>query len=140
MYLWENRNFETLFINHKLTLRTARQFVKMVCRYYCVRPITLKSVWLGPKSWTAQQLPNRLEVNMDRAIGWNLPLLAHELAHHILDKKLGPDHEAHGALWFGVYLHILDKYRILGADATLPSTRRYGLRVKHPDKCKPGDL
>jgi len=138
--LWESRNFGTLFGDHRVRLKKARDFAALVSRYYRVPVPALRGVRAGAskKTWTGQQLPNRLEVNIDVA-GWTYPLLAHELAHYVLSRKV-PNYEQHGALWMGVNLHILDKYKILGKHATLPSARAFKVKARHPDKCKPGNL
>ena len=58
-------------------------------------------------------------------------LLAHEFAHNVCfaNGVSGPDH---GPIWLGVYIDLLDWFKILPRCMTEPSARKAGLKFKAP--------
>jgi predicted SprT family Zn-dependent metalloprotease len=64
-------------------------------------------------------------------------VLLHELTHYIID-RIYVGHEDHGKQFAGVYMHLLDKYRIIPSIAFRAIAKKH--RVKIAGKFKPGAI
>lgn len=60
--------------------------------------------------------------------GANLVTLMHELAHYIVDCTY-ENHEGHGKKFCGVYMHLLDKYRVLPAVAFRALAKKWKVQI-----------
>jgi hypothetical protein len=69
--------------------------------------------------------------------GANLCTLAHELAHYICDDTYD-NHEAHGKQFVAIYMHLLDKYRILPSFAFRTLAKKH--RVAIAGRFKPAAI
>lgn len=70
------------------------------------------------------------DIYLNRAIwGANTTTLMHEIAHIVVQSHLPPDVEDHGPEFLGVYMHLLDKYRILPQEAFRLLARKWGLKI-----------
>ncbi len=66
--------------------------------------------------------------------GANVGVLLHELAHYIVDNTY-VSHQPHGKQFVGVYMHLLDKYRIMPGCAFRALAKK--CKVKIAGKFKP---
>lgn len=133
MYFWENHNFGALFFKSRLTLAQARYLAGQMARAFKCPDLRVTHKRLGKRASTAQQKWDHIWVNTDKA-HWTPAMLAHEVAHWICDWKevKGQDH---GPVWMGVYLRLLDKFKILPLIVTVPLARAYGIKLKDPRRC-----
>jgi hypothetical protein len=138
VYRWE-RNFRTQFLCHEMPLKAARQLIRDVCKEYKIKPPKLLRSRLGPKAYTgAAWEAEVIEVNSSQA-EFTAILLAHEVAHVICSAE-GYEEPDHGPVWLGLYLYLLDRYRIVPLCATVPSAKAAGLKFRDPTMCSPGRL
>ena len=83
-------------------------------------------------------LRSDFRVGLNRGFhGVNLITLLHELAHYIVDITYEGHHD-HGKEFVGVYMHLLDKYRIIPRDAFRVIAKRR--RIKIANKFKPAAI
>ena len=138
VYRWE-RNFSNLFYEHKMRPRAMHRMARAMAESYGVRKPRMLSLRLGRGSHTgAADGADSIEVNTDKAEFTSI-LVAHEMAH-VITHAYGIIEPDHGPTWFGVYIWLMDKFNIVPADATMPSARKAGLKFKHPERVKPGEL
>lgn len=57
--------------------------------------------------------------------------LYHELSHMIIHEYFDESVESHGPEFLGVYMHLLDKYRIMPHEAFRLLARKWGLKIHH---------
>jgi hypothetical protein len=125
----EDLSFRAQFRRSKMTSIEARKLVKLMAGYYRVTPPTLRRARQGKDGYSAWQNRMGLTINLDRA-AWSPILLAHEMAHWICYKKDWNYEEGHGPEWLRVYIDILDRVKIVPAEAMMGLCRKYGLKVK----------
>lgn len=138
VYRWENTRFGCLFFWHSMPLAKAQKLADRMAKEYGVKTVPLRYVTRSRNSWTAAQFPDRIEINKTRA-RWTAPLVAHEMAHHIHD-ELGYGGPDHGPLWLGLYIRLMDHYKIMPGEGMAYSARKAGLKLRNPNKCSPEDL
>ena len=86
-------------------------------RRYRVRPPKIKA-YSKPKERVFGAAYEDGEIRLNRGFhGQNLPVLLHELAHHISD-RVHPESESHGPLFMSVYTHLLHMYKVMPLDCT----------------------
>lgn len=126
VYGWEKK-FGTLWYMHGMTYKDARMLLGLMCKRYGVPPPRFKSVEDAPYTAAAHG-DVLIEVNRSKAKPTAL-LVAHEAAHVICHASgiFKPDH---GPEWLGIYIDLLDHYRILPRCMTEPSARKAGLKFK----------
>lgn len=112
-----------------------RRVAKWVCRKYCVPSIPIVQ-WVEETKadrrvlgahWTEPEA--RIMLNPDFH-GQNISILAHELAHHIAERKYGLDIEAHGPEFAGTHMDILDSLNIMPKVAYLAMAEEWDVVVK----------
>lgn len=126
VYRWE-RKFRSLWYDHGMTFKEARELLRKMCARYDTEPPVLKSVKEAP--WTAiAEGDERIVVNRDRAKPTAV-LVAHEAAH-IIQHGHGDPGPDHGPLWLGIYIDLLDHFNILPRCMTEPSLRKAKLKFR----------
>lgn len=126
VYAWEKK-CGALWYLHGMSYKDAAHLLARMCKRYGVPAPRLKSVEDVP--YTAAAWGDLLvEVNRKRARPTAL-LMAHEAAHVIChaNGEFGPDH---GPVWLGLYIDLLDHFKILPRCMTEPSARKAGLKFK----------
>lgn len=135
VYAWE-RKLRCMWYDHGMPMANARNLAGRMCRHYKVPAPKLKFVDEAP--WTAAAWGDVLvEVNKSRAKPTAL-LLAHEVAH-VIAHSYGIEEPDHGPIWLGIYMQLLDKFKILPRCMTEPSARTAGLKFKTTG-IMPGEL
>lgn len=131
-----------LFYWQRMTLERAKKLANRMAEYYGVKAPVLSRVRRGLKNFTAItfELDGKalVHVNIDKA-EFTAPLIAHEMAHVICDaySVQEPDH---GKTWLGIYLHLMDVFKIVPGDAMARSARAAGLKLRNPLHCTPEDF
>lgn len=69
--------------------------------------------------------------------GANVITLLHELAHYICDDTY-KNHRDHGRQFCAIYMHLLDKYRVLPAVAFRALAKKWGVKIA--GRFKPGAI
>jgi hypothetical protein len=111
--------------------------VEHACKYYGV-PVPRLVITNRPDKtvfgWTDHK-----KIVLNRGYhGANTPTLLHELAHWIVD-QFDPLHiEAHRPQFVGVYMHMLEKYRLMPEAGFRSLAKKYKVRVS--SKFLPEDL
>ena len=126
VYRWEKK-CGTLWYLHGMKMGEARSLLRLMCKRYLVPTPRFKTVEDAP--YTAAAHGDVLvEVNRQRAKPTAL-LVAHEAAH-IICHNLAVDEPDHGPTWLGVYIDLLDHFKILPRCMTEPSARKAKLKFK----------
>lgn len=69
------------------------------------------------------------EIWLNRAYhGDNVAVLLHELAHHIVDQRFDRAYD-HGKTYCAIYMHLLDKYRLLPSVCFRVLAKRRGIEI-----------
>jgi hypothetical protein len=100
-------------------------FAIAVCKYYKVDPPRI-IISRKPSKHDGDYLHG--EVTLYIGKGDNPGVLVHELAHHVVD-ELYADVEHHGPEFMAIYMHLLDKWRILPHEEFRRLARKYKLRI-----------
>jgi hypothetical protein len=138
VYRWEEK-FAHLFYQHGMSSRDVGRLVRSVATYYGISKPKLLRFRGGSTAPTAYAWDHGvIELNTSLA-EFTGPLLAHELAH-VICAAYGYEEPDHGPIWFGTYLHLLDRYKMIPKDASVPSARKARLKFRNPDDCAPGRL
>jgi hypothetical protein len=95
---------------HKLSNKTARQWVRQACKNLGVRSpkIVIKTL----RAVRGEYDPDVQTIYLDTEYGRSGCLLLHELAHHITYLKY-PRSEDHGPMFVRVYATLLDMSRLV---------------------------
>lgn len=125
----EDLSFRAQFRRSKMTTIEARKMAKTMAGYFGLKPPPMRTARTGKKGYSAWQNSQGLTVNLDK-VRWSPILLAHEMAHWICYKKDWNWDEGHGPEWLRVYIDILDRAKIVPAEAMMGLCRKYGLKVK----------
>jgi len=138
-YRWERKFYGTLF-NHEMKPRALHKMARHMAESYGVRKprLLVKRIGREGRIMAMADGQDSIEVNHDMAF-FTAHLVAHEMAH-VVCHAYGVMEPPHGPTWLGVYLWLMDKYKILPLCASMPSARKAGLKFKHPNKVKPGAL
>lgn len=124
-YDWED-SF-TLWPGAYLSQKRARELVAAACRKYRIPTPTIRFLKTdrGPSSYTAYDHVIKL-----RPRHMNAAIVLHETAHAITDYILGANLEPHGAEWLGVYMVLLEDYRIIPRSAMELLAKERGLKYR----------
>jgi hypothetical protein len=136
VYAWE-RKFDQLFLDHAMPYRKAHKLAAAMAAAYGVRKPRLSWRRARKERWIAAAWGDEMvEVNTTKA-DFTAALVAHEMAHVITHAYgiLEPDH---GPTWMGVYLWLLDHFKVVPKCASEPSARKAGLKFKR--NVGPGQL
>ena len=109
-----------------------------VCNYYGVPPVKVV-VYNAPderrfgeaiaESEDDFETFSSYKIRLNRGYhGANLTTLLHELAHYISDHYY-EHHRDHGRSFCGIYMHLLDKYRVLPAVAFRLLAKKWGVQI-----------
>jgi hypothetical protein len=137
------REFIGTSVYHKVRRADLQAVSDHACRYYrisCVRIV----VYDNPDDGTMGMYERyeyddgtvtNAKIRLNRGYhGANIAVLVHELAHYIVDNTYS-GHEPHGKQFIGVYMHLLDKYRIMPCCAFRALAKKH--KVKIAGKFKP---
>ena len=131
------REFEGCLIHHSAPKNFLVKKANEICDYYGV--LRVKLYFVRQRSdmygWTESShdqdyARTKIFLNEGRkgATGKNLPTLVHELAHHIVDSVYDYA-EAHGPEFCAVYMHLMNKYKLMSEDCFRLSARRWGIKI-----------
>lgn len=131
------REYVGASVNHKVSQQHLREISAHVCAYYQIEPIQVV-VFDAPSlrlfgEYTYYECANNdryfESIRLNRGFhGANATTLMHELAHYITDNTY-EDHQGHGKKFVGVYMHLLDKYRILPSVAFRALAKKWGVKI-----------
>jgi len=133
------RHFDGMTIKHHAERQHLLDIRDHVCKYYGLEPIKLYIVDRKPPEeghddlgWTTTTYEDEsCALYLNRAwYGDNAQTLLHELAHYVTDSHY-EDHQTHGGQFCAIYMHLLDKYKMLPSDAFRVLAKRFGVRIAH---------
>lgn len=117
-----------------VSLEKLQALADKVCRRWGVPPV--KVLFKKNRYWYGSYFGARQVIELYdhkkrklKGHGRNVPVLLHELAHHIDAFKLDPVAPAHGPNFAAICLDLYDHYEILPADAYRVLARRYGVKI-----------
>lgn len=136
------REFCGISIYHSVKREHLLTILEHACRYYNISAPKLvlgsnaKDKVFGRSFVTTHYRPDgSVEKETDHEIwlnrahhGANVSVLLHELAHHITDQYF-EQHRDHGKQFCAIYMHLLDKYRILPSDCFRLIAKRRGIKI-----------
>ena len=144
------REFVGASINHSAPRRILQEISDHACRYYRIKPLKV-IVYNNPKERVfgeslhyyygdgyeaSEKFGHVIRLNKGFH-GANVFTLLHELAHYIVDDTY-VNLEDHGKKYVGIYMHLLDKYRIIPSGCFRLLAKRY--RIKIAGKFKPAAI
>lgn len=129
-------------VNARLTRGQLQELSNHVCRYYGIPPakivvFTNRKVRIFGDS-TMFMIDGRVagaKIRLNVAFhGANIFTLLHELAHYIVE-WIYDDAENHGPQFVGIYMHLLDKYKVIPSCAFRAMAKKH--RIKIAGKFRP---
>jgi hypothetical protein len=135
------REFIGQALHHTVPTKELRATLKHACSYYGVPLPKFKVVNADERTfgWTSYTT-----IVLNRGYhGANTVTLLHELAHWIVDHKVHDRVEAHRPQFVGVYMHLLDKYRVLPSAGFRSLAKKWGIRIGRkylPEHLKNGSV
>lgn len=139
------REFAGCSVNHSATIKDLQVVLNHACRYYRIKPPKLRS-YNDPSDrcfgYSESDIVDGVRTNPHIFLntgfhGKNMFTLLHELAHYITDYTW-VGHSGHGPKFVGVFMHLLDKYRIVPSDAFRTVAKRRHIKIA--GKFKPGAI
>ncbi len=132
------RHYDGCTIKHHAERQHLIDVRDHACRYYNLPPIKMyvvrrKSPQEGHEDlgWTDTYANGSVALYLNACwYGDNVQTLLHELAHYITDSHY-EDHENHGRQFCAIYMHLLDKYKMLPSDAFRLLAKRFGIKIAH---------
>lgn len=131
------REFVGLSLHHTVSKRELEKYVRHACRYYRIKTPKL-SIYDDPSDQTFGYSECTIHEDGSRSAfciylnrgfhGANIITLMHELAHYIADSTWC-GHHGHGPKFVGIYMHLLDKYRVIPADAFRTVAKRRNIKI-----------
>lgn len=128
------KEFEGFAVQHSAPRKFLSNLLRKICRYYGVPLPELKYARKRVKEygWTEfspnqEFAPTTIVLN-EWCSGNNAFTLVHELAHHITD-SLFDDAANHGPEFCAIYMHLLNRHRMIPEDCFRLIARRWGLRI-----------
>jgi hypothetical protein len=110
------------------------------CRMYRVPPPKVRFAVRNSQSDSSYYDPNLHEILIlpkHREVGTAL----HEAAHAITDWIIGPwDTEAHGPEWLGVFITLLDRFKVIPRVAAEAHAKAKGLKFAASELSKPSKM
>lgn len=131
------REFVGTAVHHKVSRVHLREVADHACRYYRVPLIRivvfndpLNRIFGESVSFSIDGGPAFGHViRLNRGFhGANVATLLHELSHHVID-NIYEGHHSHGKKFVGIYMHLLDKYRVLPAVAFRALAKKYRIEI-----------
>ena len=108
-------------IYHSVSRSNLQVIADHACRYYKISPIRI-IVYRDPEDCVMGEYTRlehehgeitNLSIRVNRDFyGDNVATMLHELAHYIVEHTY-TDSQSHGVQFVGIYMHLLDKYRIM---------------------------
>jgi hypothetical protein len=128
VYAWEGQHAD--WMRSTLSLRGTRAVVKWACdKYGLPCPIIRQHYHTDDSYSQADGAPGGRPLISFRAADQKNPAVAlHEAAHYIHDAIFGDKGVHHSTEWLGVYLWLLEGYRIAPRTALHASAKAAGLR------------
>jgi len=112
-------------VYHNVGQHNLQLIADHACRYYRIAPIKIvvyndpeersmgEHIWWDTGDGCTVDTTKQQKIRLNRGFhGANVATLLHELAHYIM-RGTYEGHESHGKKFVGVYMHLLDKYRIM---------------------------
>ena len=130
------REFVGVSVYHKVDRQHLLLVMNHVCKYYKVAVPKLiiynkpkERIFGSSSSVVFDDGTGAYDIRLNRGFhGANLCTLLHELAHHICDSYY-ENHEDHGKEFCGIYMHLLEKYRVMPSCAFRAMAKRWGIRI-----------
>lgn len=145
VYILE-RAYIGVCVYHTVTRENLQIVADHACRYYRVSPVRIETYGdeydgtMAECIWTehddGRYVCHKIRVNRARH-GANVTCLLHELAHHVTHSTY-INIEGHGPEFVGIYMHLLDKYRIMPSCAFRVLAKKH--RVRIAGQFKPGAI
>lgn len=141
------REFVGTSVYHQVSQRNLQVLANHVCAYYRVKPLKVityhnphekrfgESISYSRDDFVTQ-FGEKIRLNSGYH-GANLSTLLHELSHYISDLTY-QNHRDHGKQFCGIYMHLLDKYRVLPASAFRLMAQKW--RISIAGRFKPGAI
>lgn len=140
------REFVGCSIYHKVSRDDLETIMRHACAYYRI-PAPKLVIYNNPADRKFGESEYMLhsdgamtdfKIRLNRGFhGANVVTLLHELAHYIVDNTY-EGHHGHGKKFVGVYMHLLDKYRVLPAVAFRALAKKW--RIEIAGKFKPAAI
>lgn len=111
VYAWEREWID--WNTNTLSIQQCRQIIEQACELFGVDPPTVRSHKGRYWSWQQEDLID-LQDSGDDSPGYgqmNKAVALHEAAHYIHWKRGGRG-QTHGPTWLGIYMHLLQKFRV----------------------------
>lgn len=141
---WKVYAWETAWAtwNKNVTKRyNLRRWIRRAERKYKVPPAAIGFLNRNRKARKDQVIQSGYEPDEHSIVlEWtdhNVPIALHEAAHAITDTLFGPDLEAHGELWMGIYLWLLRDAQVAPWVALRESAKTFGLKWAPVGKVAP---
>lgn len=137
------REFIGVSVSHVVSKANLQVIADHVSRYYRlpkIKIIVVDRPWEKVLGWceymfTEDDQPIDFVIHLNRGFhGASVCILLHELAHYVTD-SVYKDHEVHGPEFVAVYMHLLDKYRVMPDACYRLLAKKH--RVKIASKFKP---
>ena len=127
-YEWEDSFL--LWAGAHLNEKQARGLIEAACREYGIPPPYVK---VYKSNYGCSIYDPNMHVIKLRPRHLNAGVVLHETAHAITDTILGQGLEPHGPEWLGVYMVLLEDFRIMPRAALHASAKKEGLKYKERD-------
>lgn len=132
----ESAGFYSQFYGSRMPRWAAKKYAAKMARLYGLPPPSVQWARLGKGGFTAEQQGSTIRVNIDKA-QWTPMLLAHEMAHYVVETLSKDRPQPHGPKWLGVYVWLLDACCIVPKAVMVPYAKSFKLKILHPDQCGP---
>lgn len=115
-------------------------YADIVCRRYRVPPVRVvlprKKHWFMAEYIGDEDNPTiRLYVKKNsKASSRNVPVLLHELAHHVDDFKFDDSAESHGPRFVAILADMFDRYGVVPRKLFVAMAKKNGIRVARTRK------
>lgn len=133
-------------IYHNVSRGNLQIVADHACRYYRISPIRVV-VYNDPEDRSMGEFARlehyngqvtNLRIRLNRGyFGNNVGTLLHELTHYIVEDTYF-DVQSHGTQFVGIYMRLLDKYRIMPNCAFRALAKKCGVQIA--GKFKPGAI
>lgn len=129
-YKWEEQFLH--WPGSYLTPKGATEIAKAIARLYSIPLPELAFVTKdnrNGKSLPSSYFPDEHKI-VFRPRHMSALIVLHEMAHAVTDYILGPELEAHGPQWLGVYMFLMDRFHIAPTIALTASAKAVGLKFE----------